>query len=145
MSTDKMSVYIPETEEKVEPMMVLPTPRVNRREKIKELKTNLKEASDKLTDLRKQQKEANKEDKLSFRKDITELVAVVNGLSDELKLTIMNRLSSSSFEWKPTGINRRQRRMLLNDKTRLKRPKGWDNERDTGHNSEDTADTVGNA
>lgn len=51
------------------------------------------------------------EPKKKQSKDLRELYVVIEGLKEELKLTIMNKIGSRNFEWIPTpGMNRNQRR-----------------------------------
>jgi phosphopantetheine adenylyltransferase len=107
-------------EKEVDPYAASTTSSNPRRAKIKELKLKIKEASEELTIVRKQEVVTD-EDKEKRRKNIVEYVSVISGLEQELKLTIMNRNLSSAFEWKPTPMNRRQRRSFISQQAKLKK------------------------
>jgi hypothetical protein len=96
-----------------------------RREKINELKATIvlaeldlraysKEFRDKVQEKAdtEEEKEARKTLIQEMSKVLSQKSAVLDGLSEELKLTRMNKRSSKNFEWHPSPPNRRMRRAM---------------------------------
>lgn len=95
-----------------------------RKEKIKELKTNIKLLEIETLAYRKafqdflktevpEEEEAKKQEEKAKRIEVlTQKVSILEALVEELKTTRMNKNSSRFFEWNPSPPNRRARRLM---------------------------------
>jgi len=82
--------------------------------KLKELQLAISAALQEIKELKEKMATPalSEEERKKLQTDFRELMAVVNGLAEERKVTKMNKNNSRYFEWHPTGLNRRQRRTL---------------------------------
>jgi hypothetical protein len=89
-----------------------------RREKINELKVAIKGATEELKTASEalkaiKNKTVSDEEKKKLLNDMMQARSVCEALAEELKLTRLNKLSSSFFEWIPSPANRRMRRAMF--------------------------------
>jgi len=109
------------------------------KEKIKTLKTTIKEQTEKIqqllndldlkveSTLSEEQQSLNKQ---TFKDNMAKLRAELTGYKEELKLTRLNKHGSSFFEFTPhKGFNRRQARQFRNQLAKTR--KNDTNKRDT--------------